>query len=129
LTETRTRVTRDSASGCTVDQNQAQGGCAGDDEGGVIANLLSATTTLTSSTVAHNEASGGGGGGGTGLGGGADNDATSTLALYGVLITQNVAIGSPGIGGGIYTLGTFTFDASTVIKHNHASTSGNEIGP
>ena len=44
-------------------------------------------------------------------------------------MTLNQANGSPGIGGGVYTLGTFTFDAATVIVFNHASTSGNNIGP
>ena len=64
-----------------------------------------------------------------GLGGGAYNDATSTLALTDSLVTENDANGSPGIGGGIYTLGTFSYDSSTVIKDNHASTSGDNIGP
>ena len=44
-------------------------------------------------------------------------------------MTQNQANGSPGIGGGIYTLGTFSYDAFTVILFNHASTSGDNIGP
>ena len=44
-------------------------------------------------------------------------------------MTLNVAAGATGIGGAIYTLGTFTYDASTVIKYNFASTSGNNIGP
>jgi hypothetical protein len=26
------------------------------------------------------------------------------------------------VGGGVYNLGTFVFDAATVIRHNHAST-------
>jgi hypothetical protein len=29
----------------------------------------------------------------------------------------------------VYTLGAFTYDALTVIDHNHASTSGDNIGP
>ena len=68
-------------------------------------------------------------GGGAGLGGGAYNDTTSTLALSHSLVTHNHANGSPGIGGGIYTLGTFTVDASTLILFNFASTSGNNIAP
>jgi hypothetical protein len=44
------------------------------------------------------------------------------------VVTQNQADGFPGIGGGIYTLGTFTYDAFTVIKDNRASTSGDNIG-
>ncbi len=34
-----------------------------------------------------------------------------------------------GIGGGVYKLGTFTFDPATLILLNVASTSGNNIGP
>jgi len=63
------------------------------------------------------------------LGGGAYNDATSTLALTHSSVTRNHANGSAGIGGGIYTLGLFTFDPFTVIADNHASTSGDDIGP
>ena len=44
------------------------------------------------------------------------------------LVTLNQANGSPGIGGGIYTLGTFT-DTLTLIAGNHASTGGDNIGP
>jgi hypothetical protein len=40
----------------------------------------------------------------------------------------NRADGSPGVGGGIYNLGTFT-DTLTLIVANHASTSGSNIGP
>jgi hypothetical protein len=45
------------------------------------------------------------------------------------LVTLNQANGGPGIGGGVYTLGTFTLDAATVIIFNYASTSDNNIGP
>jgi len=31
-----------------------------------------------------------------------------------------------GIGGGVYNLGTFTFDIATVIAHNKASTSNDD---
>ena len=44
-------------------------------------------------------------------------------------VTQNQADRTPGIGGGIYTVGTFNVDTVTVIKDNHASTSGDNIGP
>jgi hypothetical protein len=33
------------------------------------------------------------------------------------------------VGGGVYNLGTFTHDALTVIQFNHASTSGDNLGP
>jgi hypothetical protein len=67
--------------------------------------------------------------GGAGLGGGASNDATSALALTATSVTRNQANGSPGIGGGVYNLGAFTFDALTAIADNQASTSGDNIGP
>jgi hypothetical protein len=44
-------------------------------------------------------------------------------------VTQNHANGSPGIGGGIYNLGTFSFDSATVIEDNKASTSNDNIFP
>ena len=31
-----------------------------------------------------------------------------------------------GVGGGVYNLGTFLYDAATVITHNHASTSNDD---
>ncbi len=65
-----------------------------------------------------------------------------TLTISGCTFDQNVASagnggnsgpgaadGSPGIGGGVYTLGTFSDDASTVIAGNHASTRDNDFGP
>jgi hypothetical protein len=33
------------------------------------------------------------------------------------------------VGGGVYNLGVFTPDAATVIKHNHASTSNDDVFP
>ena len=107
------------------DHNLAQEG-GGNGLGGGIANLLSATTTVDSSYLTNNQANGDGGG--AGLGGGAYNDATSTLKLTKSLVISNHANGKPGIGGGIYNLGTF-FDVFTVIAFNHASTSGDNIGP
>jgi hypothetical protein len=44
-------------------------------------------------------------------------------------VTQNHANGSPGIGGGVYTTGTFYYDASDTITDNHAGTSDDNIGP
>jgi hypothetical protein len=118
-------------SGCSIDHNQAVGGTGGDGYGGGLADLLSATSTLSGTEVSHNLAQGGSDGG-NGYGGGLYNDATSTLMLQSCTVTHNDADGGDGgdgIGGGIYNLGSFTYDASTVIKHNHASTSGDEIGP
>jgi hypothetical protein len=114
-------------SDCLIDHNQVQGGGGGSALGGGIANLLSATTAVTGSTLTNNQANGDGGG--AGLGGGAYNDATSSLTLNATTVTKNHANGQPGIGGGIYNLGAFTFDVFTVIADNHASTSGDNIGP
>ena len=44
------------------------------------------------------------------------------------MVTLNQADGSPGIGGGVFNVGTFTFDAKTFIILNFASTTGNNIG-
>jgi hypothetical protein len=44
-------------------------------------------------------------------------------------VTQNQANGHPGIGGGVYSLVTFSADVLTVIRQNHASASGDDIGP
>jgi hypothetical protein len=37
--------------------------------------------------------------------------------------------GGEGSGGGVYKLGTFTFNAATFLLFNFASTSGDNIGP
>ena len=109
----------------TLDHNLAQGGGGGNGLGGGIANLLSATTTVDSSFLTNNQANGGGG---AGLGGGAYNDASSSLTLTNCLVTLNQANGSPGIGGGVFNLGLFSHPGSLII-FNHASTSGDNIGP
>jgi hypothetical protein len=44
-------------------------------------------------------------------------------------VTGNLAVGATGIGGGVYTVGTFTEDPLTVVLFNHASSSGNNVGP
>ncbi len=110
---------------CFIALNQAESDGLGKSLGGGIANLLSATTSVAESSLILNEADGDGGA--AGLGGGAYNDATSTLGLTSSLVILNRADGAPGIGGGIYNLGTFTFDAFTFIKGNHASTSNNNV--
>jgi hypothetical protein len=33
------------------------------------------------------------------------------------------------VGSGVYNLGTFTVDITTVIAHNHASTSKDDLFP
>jgi hypothetical protein len=111
-------------SGCTIDSNQATGGDGAGLGGGLF---NSDTTTVANSSVTNNLAAGGGNG--AGLGGGLYNAAASSVALTHCVVTQNQAKGSPGIGGGVYNLGLFAFDALTVIKDNKASTSGDNIGP
>src|SRR5207237_10529036 len=112
-------------------------GNGGDGWGGAIADVFMATTSVTNSTIADNLALGGdGSAGGNGLGGGAYNDNSSSLTLKTSTVTGNHANGGDsgvvgsagqGIGGGIYNLGSFAFDAFTVIRHNHASTSNDDV--
>ena len=97
------------------------------------------TLTLTGSTLAFNLAQGGNGGnGGDGLGGGLALQSGSSATVSASSITHNQALGGgagaggsdgQGLGGGVYDLGTFTKDALTVIKNNHASTMGDDIYP
>jgi hypothetical protein len=56
--------------------------------------------------------------------------------LHGCLVSLNEAqggaagtggSGGAGVGGGVFNLGTFAFDATTLIAHNHASTSSDNI--
>jgi hypothetical protein len=99
----------------------------------------SSVLTLTDSTLEHNVARGGeGGNGGDGLGGGLAVGVGSSATAGNSTITHNSAAGGEagaggsdgqGVGGGVYRLGAFTPDALTVVKHNHASTSNDDIGP
>src|SRR5205823_9476639 len=113
--------------------NQAVGGrgskddVRGNGQGGGLTNLLGAMTSTSNTAFTDNLALGGPGG--AGLGGGLFNDTGSTLTLDGSQATGNHANGSPGIGGGVYNLGTFTFDPATDVSGNHASTSNNDIFP
>ena len=65
---------------------------------------MTPSLTVSASTITKNDANGGRGG----KGGGSDG---------------------PGIGGGVYNLGTFLSDLATVIARNHASTSHDNIFP
>jgi len=138
-------------SGCTVDHNDAiggpggsggSGGDGGDGVGGGLAsvggnvNMFTATLYVSDTTVDHNTALGGDGvNGGNGWGGGLYNGASSTLTLTDATVQFNFAVGGSGrggsdgegIGGGVYNLGFFAFDPTTVIKKNHASTSNDDI--
>jgi hypothetical protein len=110
-------------SNCLIAGNQAQADDANALGGGVY---NGATATLKNSFIAFNEAEATEG---SALGGGIYNGATANLSLSSCQVILNQADGSPGIGGGVYTLGTFTYDPTTSILFNHASTSGNNIGP
>jgi hypothetical protein len=80
-----------------------------------------------------------GGNGGNGFGGGLFIDAGASDTVLSSVITNNQADGGAagtggsagqGIGGGVYNLGTFDLDAASVIHHNHASTSNDDVfGP
>jgi hypothetical protein len=104
------------------------------------------SVTLSGSTISHNQATGGNGGvggtGGNGSGGGvfigaSQGTFTPRLTVLASTITKNQANGGGeddgafglGVGGGVYNLGTFTFDVFTDISKNHASTSNDDIFP
>jgi hypothetical protein len=62
----------------------------------------------------------------------------TTLSLTGLTVSYNLAFGGTakahggtgqGIGGGVYSLGTFSVDPTTLIVKNHASTSNDNVGP
>jgi hypothetical protein len=100
------------------------------------------TLTVSDSSLTDNVALGGAGGsggnGGDGLGGGLYTFTATSAAVSDSVITRNQAHGGAGgaggndghgVGGGVYHLGTFTVDAVTLIRHNHASTSNDDIFP
>lgn len=107
---------------------------------GLFLAMAGQATGQPTSTLDHNEALGGngagGGNGGNGSGGGVYVDAPSTLIVSASEVTHNMAGGGSGaagggtdgqgVGGGVYNLGTFFFDAATVIAGNHASTSNDD---
>jgi hypothetical protein len=129
---------------CTINRNEAEGGDSGvggnggNGLGGVLS-VLAGTATFNGGRIAHNRAEGGDGGmGGNGFGGGAYVNPGATLGVTGGTIIHNRASGgnSPcpgkngqGKGGGVYNLGSFTFDALTEIAHNRASTSNDDLFP
>jgi hypothetical protein len=138
--------------GCQLDANVAlggpgrMGGAGGAGLGGGLAlsGLGAAfsgpgTVNLSHAIVDNNLAQGGAGGnGGDGLGGGLFNDMGSTLTASASLILDNRAWGGhggaggqdgQGIGGGVYNKGDFHFDASTLIAHNRASTTNDDLFP
>jgi hypothetical protein len=125
------------------------GGSGGNGQGGAFITSLGVTAVLTDTALLWNQAVGGvgaaGGNGGSGLGGGIFNPngpppplGAPDLTLQSCRIEFNQATGGSagvggtdgvGIGGGVFNVGTFNFDATTVIDHNHASTSNDDIFP
>lgn len=113
--------------GVVLSRNRAIDTVGGMAEGGAVALVSLGSVTASDVVVERNRAFSSASG--AALGGGFFNDVTSSLTLTDSLVTLNEALGSPGIGGGVYNLGTFTFDSLTSITGNIASTSGNDIGP
>jgi hypothetical protein len=103
--------------------------------GGGILNEAGSTLTLTRDTLSNNTATASNDTIDV-FGGGLLNEGTANVAFC--TFTHNQAVGGEegaggsdghGIGGGVYDLGTVAFDALTVIKRNHASTSHDDIYP
>jgi hypothetical protein len=135
---------------CVVTGNEAVGGAGAtggaaqgggiSTEGGPTLTTGGISSTIVDSRISRNEARGGdgsAGNGGNGLGGGVFVDAHATLSLTESRITLNEADGGSGgggsdgqgVGGGVYVTpgGTASKDEVTVIKHNHASTSDDDV--
>lgn len=141
----------------TITGNQAIGGAGGNGNNGnngygggigvawdpfVSPGAPNSQVTVTNSVVNHNQARGGRGGaganGGDGLGGGLYVSASGSATLITVSITHNDADGGEegaaghddhGYGGGVArnVASVFSIDLFTLIKHNHASTRGDDI--
>jgi hypothetical protein len=123
----------------------AVGGHGGDGEGGGFFESLngfagSATLSVSASAVRASAANGGTGAtGDNGFGGGIflDTGATATALSREILNNQaDGGIAAPGgvdgqgVGGGVYNLGAFFLDASSMIADNHASSSNDDVfGP
>ena len=118
--------------------------------GGGIDLFFDCSLTLTGCTVSNNLADAGQGTSGPSAvparlaaGGGVEVSRFSTAATTGCTIStsdieHNSAAGGmrgaggtdgQGVGGGAHNPGTFLVDALTVIKHNRASTSNDDIFP
>lgn len=113
--------------GVVLTRNQAIDSLGSTAEGGAIALVGGASVSASDLTAKHNRARTDSNGAASG--GGFFVDPVSSLSLTDSLVTLNEALGNPGVGGGVYTVGTFTRDVSTSITGNTASTSGNDVGP
>src|SRR5262249_36526046 len=119
------------------------GGTGGTGRGGGVFIDAGTTLALSNSTLVLNLAAGGaavgGGNGGNGFGGGIYWASGATVTVAGSTIVNNPAEGGEadeggsdghGVGGGVYNLGTLFLDTASVIAHNHASTSDDNVfGP
>ena len=133
-----------SLTGSTLWGNRAVGGAGGpsgfggDALGAGIAVVGETAASVDGCKLSLGAAAGGSGvSGGNGFGGGFYVDTGSSADVTGSMVTGNQANGGAetggsvgqGIGGGVYYLGTFTFDGTTIIRMNRASTSNNDIFP
>jgi len=115
------------------EDNQTRGshGASGDGWGVVVAALVETTVNVIGSTMADDAAIGGalaGADRGNGYVDVAHNDNSPSLTLRASTIARSHVNGSDhGIGGGVYNLGNFDFDALTLIVANHASTSDDDV--
>jgi len=117
--------------------NKASGGSGANGQGGAVSAVIGAVVQASGTIIEKNLALGGDnsdGAGGNGFGGGVYVDAASSVALQTTAVTGNHAnagggttIDGVGIGGGVYSLGTFSVDDPASIRHNHASTSDDDI--
>jgi hypothetical protein len=133
ITVTDSSITHNLAIGASG----SNGGNGGNGLGGGFYN--EGTASLESVIIEYNLALGGDGGqGGNGLGGGLYNGPLSNPTLTRATVEYNLALGGAGsggtdgqgIGGGLYLVGTLDPSSKdNVITKNHASTSGDDIGP
>ena len=125
----------------------SHGGNGGNASAGGIRNAAGTTAMISDTVLLLNRAQGGAGGlganGGNGQGGGIKTDGpspfgTASLTLTRCTIVDNEADGGAageggsaglGQGGGVYVTpgGIASKDRATVIKHNHASTSDDNV--
>jgi len=120
-----------------VAHNQASGGSGANGQGGAMSAVIGAAIQVSGTTIEDNLALGGdnsNGVGGNGFGGGVYVDAASSVGLQSTDVTGNHANAGGGttgdgvgIGGGVYSFGSFSVDDPASILHNHASTSNDDI--
>jgi hypothetical protein len=117
--------------------NNASGASGANGQGGAVSAVVGAVIQVSGTTIENNLALGGdnsAGAGGNGFGGGVYVDASSSVGLQTTAVTGNHANAGGGttsdgvgIGGGVYSLGSFSVDDPASIQHNHASTSNDDI--